>query len=611
MNVVFSTMKFAGLFRGWLRRTDDATEKSAPPQSAVVPAYTPAAPIVSPAPRPQPVPTAPPVSAPAQISNEVEMPLQPILEKLPQDLRAKMTMRIEELGEASIAISMEQILPQLALGSVRITFGQLRGAAPELFRVAEEYDSLPVALPLSVLLSKLNPNLLPRNPAQKSLDVPSEIKGPFGAHAEGVSFATSMMKGPPVSTPPVRMSPPPESPTKIQARMVAQPAPAFTRPVAAPATPVAPAPPRQEVPAAPVAPPTPARPIAPAPMPPAPAPIATPVAPADSMAPAILDSTTVSAPLADLSEKWPEQLRTEFRQLNLMNASVALPMNLVEPALKRGRIIFSWHNLRSWIKPAPGVSANDGLELELPPKVVVPLFLQRHKVRPQLRISVDRSIPNLFFGFPSAEMEAPVAAPLAEAPPPEPAPMIQRPPQAAPSLRAVLPAQPAPPVQPVPVPQPFQPTTQAADTNFFVPAETLQAPSVDQSVYSRPIISDTELKKRLASPKEIVERAMTIPGVAGAVITLPDGLKVAAQVPPELNPDTVAAFIPQIFDRVGQSTRELRMGALNNLRFTVGNVPWKIFRINAVYFAAFGRPGERLPTPELAQLAAELDRKTK
>ena len=104
---------------------------------------------------------------------------------------------------------------------------------------------------------------------------------------------------------------------------------------------------------------------------------------------------------------------------------------------------------------------------------------------------------------------------------------------------------------------------------------------------------------------------MTIPGVAGAVITLPDGLKVAAQVPPELNPDTVAAFIPQIFDRVGQSTRELRMGALNNLRFTVGNVPWKIFRINAVYFAAFGRPGERLPTPELAQLAAELDRKTK
>ena len=51
------------------------------------------------------------------------------------------------------------------------------------------------------------------------------------------------------------------------------------------------------------------------------------------------------------------------------------------------------------------------------------------------------------------------------------------------------------------------------------------------------------------------------------------------------------------------------MGALNNFNFTVGNVPWKIFRVNAVYFAAFGHAGEALPTAQLAALAAELDRK--
>jgi predicted regulator of Ras-like GTPase activity (Roadblock/LC7/MglB family) len=152
---------------------------------------------------------------------------------------------------------------------------------------------------------------------------------------------------------------------------------------------------------------------------------------------------------------------------------------------------------------------------------------------------------------------------------------------------------------------------QAADTSFFVPTETLKAPAVDQSVYTKSQAPDTDFKKRLATPKEIIERAMAVPGVVGAVIALPDGLKVASQVPPELNADTVAAFLPQIFERVAQSTRELRMGALNNLKFTVGNVPWKIYRINAVYFAAFGRPGERLPTAELTLLAAELDRKTK
>jgi hypothetical protein len=48
---------------------------------------------------------------------------------------------------------------------------------------------------------------------------------------------------------------------------------------------------------------------------------------------------------------------------------------------------------------------------------------------------------------------------------------------------------------------------------------------------------------------------------------------------------------------------------LNNINFTVGNVPWKIFRVNAVYFAAFGRAGEQLPSAQLAQLASDLDRK--
>jgi predicted regulator of Ras-like GTPase activity (Roadblock/LC7/MglB family) len=84
---------------------------------------------------------------------------------------------------------------------------------------------------------------------------------------------------------------------------------------------------------------------------------------------------------------------------------------------------------------------------------------------------------------------------------------------------------------------------------------------------------------------------------------------VASRIPAELNGDTLAAFLPQIFSKVSQCTKELRMGDLNNLNFTVGNVPWKIFRVNAIFFAAFGRVAEALPTAQLAALAAELDRK--
>src|SRR5213078_3833301 len=121
----------------------------------------------------------------------------------------------------------------------------------------------------------------------------------------------------------------------------------------------------------------------------------------------------------------------------------------------------------------------------------------------------------------------------------------------------------------------------------------------------------TEFLTRYATPNEVVSRAAALDGVAGALVALPDGLMVASKVSAELNGDTLAAFLPQIFGKVSQCTKELRMGDLNNLNFTVGNVPWKIFRVNAIFFAAFGQPGVPLPTAHLAALAAELDHKPK
>jgi predicted regulator of Ras-like GTPase activity (Roadblock/LC7/MglB family) len=119
----------------------------------------------------------------------------------------------------------------------------------------------------------------------------------------------------------------------------------------------------------------------------------------------------------------------------------------------------------------------------------------------------------------------------------------------------------------------------------------------------------TRFVSKYATPNEVVSRAAALDGVAGALIALPDGLMVASRLQSDVNGDTLAAFLPQIFGKVSQCTRELRMGDLNNLNFTVGNVPWKIFRVNAIFFAAFGRCGEPLPTGQLAALAAELDHK--
>jgi predicted regulator of Ras-like GTPase activity (Roadblock/LC7/MglB family) len=314
----------------------------------------------------------------------------------------------------------------------------------------------------------------------------------------------------------------------------------------------------------------------------APAPKPAPVSPI-SATPADPEQKIISAPLAALAEKWPEALRQEITEWNLANAQVALSLNALAPAMKRGRVTFAWRDLRSWIRPTPAAAASvhDSAELELPLKVIAPLFLEQQTTpaRKQSRLTIDQSIPSPFSGFASAETKAPVTAP-----PAAPVTELGRP--------ALKPAE-----------------SKSPETNFYVWGDGTHTPREDESEYKRPQAPETDFTSRYATPKEIVARAMALPGVAGVVVALCDGLMIACQVPPELNADTVAAFLPQIFDRVAQSTRELRMGALNNLKFTVGNVPWHIFRVNAVYFAAFGRAGESMPTAQLASLAGELDRK--
>src|SRR5208282_3998926 len=104
------------------------------------------------------------------------------------------------------------------------------------------------------------------------------------------------------------------------------------------------------------------------PITPAPQAAATPAQPVEATAP---EPEPLVVNLASLAEGWPEAVRKEVVDLNLVDAKVALPYGAIEQALRLGRIAFSWKTLRSWIKPAPLPigSAQDGTVLELPLKV--------------------------------------------------------------------------------------------------------------------------------------------------------------------------------------------------------------------------------------------------
>ena len=564
--------KFVGLLRGLLRRFD-ANETGELETSRPVNASAPHDIPLFPEPAAhesavEPVQVAPAVQAAPVNSDQIQLPLQPILTGLPMELRGKIM--ASNTAGLVISIPVEKVLPQLATGLVRISFGELRHLVPGVFaNSGGEHDAKPVALPLNQILAQINPILLARRSAQKQVQISDDISSPFDTRGQGLKISTDKIKPAPAAVP-VPQEPPPMSRFTTPSVAPVAPLPVGTAPQGFTPRWKAPAdhgvangvgnggssvsnpglngsrkPQGFDVPLEPAA------------------------TKAKAPSPAALDKP-ILAPLAALAESWPEALRTEIELLDLTHAQVALPANLVEPALKRGRVIFAWRDLRSWIQNvAVAVSVHDEVELELPLKVLAPLIFTRQKNGVAVKkISVSEEIPNLFFGFPQ-----PVSAPPAATPP-----------TSTPSaIAAAIPAQ---------------------DTNYITRANE---PQTTDSEFKRK--GGTDFSSRSATPADIVSRAMQLPGVAGSVIALPDGLKVASQIPAELNGDTLAAFLPQIFARVNQCSRELRMGDMNNLSFTVGSVPWKIFRVNAVYFAAFGRANEALPTAPLAQLAAELDRK--
>jgi predicted regulator of Ras-like GTPase activity (Roadblock/LC7/MglB family) len=561
-NVMSNMVKsrFAGLLRGILRRMD-------PPEVEVV--HAPAArPVAAGAPVANAAPTvtasAPPpflAANPPPNTNEIAVPLAPIITSLPMDLRGK-TMAVPPPG-MTINLPVETVTTQLAFGAVKITFGELRQLAPGIFaNSGGEHDNKMISLPLGEILPRLNPSLLARRAGPK-VQVAEDINGPFGGRGNGVAFTTQPLKAPtptaaqiPLPTPPApKPTPPPLRinqpviPPTRNAPVAFTPPPNFQRSV----TPAPAAPPIRQVTPAPVIPPISVVPIA----------TPTPVVPRPE--PAL---PTIFAALWDLAENWPEELKNEISHSALANVSVPLAGNLVAAGLKRGRVTMTWKQLRTLAKPSSSVSPNDDLELNLPLKIIAPLFFaaQKNLTPSKTKANVSAEIPDLFFGFPQPAPEPPASAPK--------------------------------PVE-----------KKSGDSNFFVWEKNGETPKAEENIFAPPPVPQTDFMSRQTPPKEVVARAVTLPGVAGALVTLPDGLRVAGEVPAEFNADTLAAFIPQMFERMNQSAKELRMGALNNVSFTVGNVPWRIIRVNSVYLAAFGRAGESLPAAQLAALAGELDRK--
>ena len=573
--------RIKNLFR---RRTEDAQIEEPPsssfPPREFQPGYSPGArQSVAAPPAPAHAEAAVEDMEHASIGDSVRLLLKPVLLKLPDALRTRV--RHPPVGGVQISIPLQKVLTQLQQGSVKISFGELRQASPAgVFAELSDQDQTPVELPLAEILSQLRPEQLPRRAGQRKVEVPETVTGLFGS------------KGEPLTS--IRMGSP-------SARAPAAPAPVAPEPVA----PIAPEPrpavafkPSMRAPL-PTAPPAPIRPVQPLPSPAAlRPPSVVPAVPVTPIAPAIAAPTTepqtaavpvepLIVPLTQLTSAWPLAIKQGLG--DRPDAAVALPTDELVQALKRGKITFPWKRVRSWIMPplpASTASALDDTPLELPLPVIAPLFLAQRKQAPsQKKYTITEHIPDVFAGKgrePSAQVQ--VAAPVTPSPPSVPV---------APAI--VMPSAPAAtPARPVSArPAPAAPAAAPAAATVPLPPREIG------EVLGQP-------GRKNWTPSEIVQKTSGLRGVAGALIAMQDGLLVAGHLPPGLNAETIAAFLPQMHSRMAQYSKELRFGEANNLTLIMDDVPLKIFKTGGVFFTVLGRPGESLPEVHLNIVAAQL-----
>ena len=601
-----------GLFRKLLSRP------ARPPAAPLVRPSAPAAasrpaqrampvPVLKSATRPAPVSPPPPLAPRPPVSMaapgtgaQVKIALADLVAGLPESVRHV----VAAVPNQFVSIPADHLLPQLGQGSVLLTVAELRVFSPDHFSSLSGHDQTAVALPLVEILRQIPPAQYARR-NQKHIEVPDEISALFSPTGKGLSV--SKPAAPPTTAvrpqPTVTASAPPPAPVVQAPAPVPAPvqqagkismSPTALAALAAmnsPATAQAPAPNRPVVRLTPP-PTTPTvNPLSRQTSPSSPVPTVNGNGNDNGAAPhgtngsngngngngslhthgasngaPKLSGESLVIPLAAVAPAWVQEVRAALATADMDQARILVPIELLEAAMKTGKVFFRWAELATWVQPALADAPTGKLAettLELPLKVIAPLFMARHRGAAQKKAAVDESIPDLFDGGKSSvQAQVPQRASVE--------------PMTAP-VRSITPA------SAVPTP---------------VPVATV-APGISLEQVIGPAA------KRVAA-REIIANTARLPGLSGAILVMSDGLLVTNATPAAVKAETIAAFVPQMFGRMNQYTKELTLGPLHHLTLGIEGGQWHFLKSGSLYLAVLGKPGETLPLNMLAQIAAEL-----
>ena len=515
---------------------------------------------------------------------------------------------------ATVALPVPTIMKQLPTGCVKISLASLHRQAHGVFVPLAAGDKRTVDVPLAEVFRHVSPRSLKRRPDQRVFDLPENGFNLFGNSANPYEIAPSdeEEQAPADSTVLDLASDLPEafksqgssglrgSERKSGGTLGTLPAPKSDsagavnsmRVVAPPSGLVA---------------------------------VANSKTALEPAAPTKNDGPPVKLSIFAISEGWPEEVRSHLEEAGHSEASLAIPMGLLSQGVAKGRVIFTWSQISSWVEPeGVGMGAIDeNTSLAIPLKIAAPAFLAASKQSRGKRKSVefDESIPALFSG--------------GDLPPPR---HISSPAPELPGMEMPLPESEG-------APEPGaelgmsevsdvsdrsdalqEPDAHPTDTIHLVnsPAAPESEASPDREIQfheSTPVPHSGKIPETIGealgephkldwTPSEIVQATVKLPGVSGAVVALQEGLQVASSLPDGVKSEVVAAFLPQIFARLNQYAGEMKLGEVDDLLFTTHGAHCQVYRLGFVYFAVLGRPGESLPWHELRLISEELARQT-
>lgn len=564
--------------------------------------------------------------------------LAAILDRLPDELKPLVLKQPD--ASATVALPVATIVKQLPGGAVKVSLATLHRQAPAgVLGPLPPGDKRMVDVPLAEVFRHIKPTMFKRRNDQRAAAALDSKFNLFGDAQNPYQIAPTAPEDEvePVEVPPapsrlpkfepsaaVRERTVPEfklahnptptpapTPTPLPARGIAPPANFFE-----PAIRKLPEPPPSIVAApiaAPVPPPTVASAVPPQERPsiipePTPVIVAAPMAeplPPSTAAPAAPpnDRPSITVPVEPLCGGWPEPIRNALAILN-GSARVALPAEDVKAGLARGKVTFTWGQIRTWLEPALDESsvADEATELTLPLKIVAPVFLAATK-NPKVEqrpAEFDSEIPALFSDARAGTAEIAPALEVADESP------VAETPSATEAAVAPEPTEASIAAEPPEAPLTFTFAPDPIEEPALAPAAEpapAKEPATIGELFGQP-------DKPEWTPAEIVAHLAKLPSVSGAVVALQEGLLVAHSMPGDVKSDVIAAFLPQLFARLNQYAGEMKLGEVDDLLFTTHGAHCQIYRLGYVYFAVLGKPGEPLPWAELRLVADELARQT-